>query len=234
MRTSRAVVCLILAAASGTALAQPDLSGFWSPEPYASVVPEARLIDAVTDAVLAEQMAHDAHGVRWCNAVGMPAMMEDTLDIRQAGRLMIIASEAYSFARYIYFDLPPRDPLIIDLTSVGHSDGRWDADTLVVESYALAGYDYSYEREYQQIKGIIAIPGGGFRTPESRLVERFTLTNDGNALVVESTWTDPTMFAVPHTYSRRYLRREAHFEPPTRLYCAPFDAQRAEFFDGAP
>jgi hypothetical protein len=234
MSTFRLVLSISLALASSAAFTQPDLSGFWSPEPFARVVPEARLVPAVNDAALAEQAAHDAHAVRWCNAIGMPGMMEDTLDIRQAGRYMIIASEAYSFPRYVYFDLPPRDPLIIDLTSVGHSDGRWEGDTLIVDSYAFAGYDYSYEREYQQIKGIVAIPGGGFRTPESRLTERFRLTNDGNALIVESTWTDPTMFAQPQTYSRRYLRREPLFEPPTRLYCAPFDEERADFFGEAP
>jgi hypothetical protein len=210
----------------------PDLSGFWTPEPLVRVVPRADLAAGVSADVLAEQTAHDAYAVRWCNAVGMPTMMYETLDIRQSRRYMVIASEAYSFARFIYFDLPPRDPLIIDLTSVGHSDAHWEGDTLVVESYGFAGFDPEVEREYQQIKGLVGIPGGGFRTPESRLVERFRLTNDGDALIVESTWTDPAVFAAPHTYTQRYLRREPHYEPPTRLYCDPFDTERAEFLEG--
>jgi hypothetical protein len=231
MNAARRLCLLALAvAATGAALAQtPDLSGFWAPEPNARVVADARLVDAISGAVLAEQKAHDAHVVRWCNPLGMPAMMEDALDIRQTERYLIVASEAHSFVRYVYFDLPPRDPNRVDLTSVGHSDGRWEGDTLVVSSYAFAGFDYSLAREEQQVKGLIAIPGGGFRTPASRLVERFRLTNDGDVLVVESTWTDPTVFASPHTYTRRYLRREPHYEPPLRLYCDPFDRARAEF-----
>lgn len=231
------IIALVLAFAAGigtTDAQTPDFSGFWAPEPHALVVPAAHLVSAITKDVLAAQAEHDAHVVRWCNAVGMPAMMEETLDIRQAGRYMIVASEAYSFVRYVYFDLPARDPLIADLTSVGHSDGRWDGETLVVESYAFAGYDYSVDRDYQQIKGLIAIPGGGFKTPSSRLVERFRSTNDGAALVVESTWTDPAMFESPHTYTRRYLRREPGYEPPTRLYCDPFDSERAEFLGAEP
>jgi len=227
------ILLLLAGVVAAPAIAQPDLSGFWSPEPYAAHTPTAQLADSLPAEALAEQAAHDEYAVRWCNAIGMPAMMEDTLDIRQTGRFMVIASQAYSFARYVYFDLPARDPLIIDLTSVGHSDGRWDGDTLVVDSYAFAGYDPSYEREYQEIRGLIAIPGGGFRTPESRLTERFSLTNDGNVLVVESTWRDPTVFARAHTYKRRYLRREASFEPPRRLYCDPFDAERAAYLEAS-
>lgn len=216
--------------ASQVTLAQtPDFSGFWAPEPGMQVEHMAALVDAVTDDALSEQRAHDAYVLRWCNAIGMPAMMDYTLDIRQAGRYMIIASDAHSFVRYVYFDLPARDPSTVDLTSVGQSDGHFAGDTLVVESYAFSGYDYEIDREQQEIRGRIAIPGGGFRTPTSRLVERFTLTNDANALVVESTWTDPAMFAEPQHYKRRYLRREATYEPPARLYCNPFDSERAEF-----
>lgn len=219
---------------AGSAVAQsPDFSGFWVPEPNARVVPAARLVAAISGDVLAEQRAHDAHAVRWCNALGMPAMMETELDIRQAGRYLVVAAEAHSFVRFVYFDLQARDPDRVDLTSVGQSDGRWEGDTLVVESYAFAGFDYAQPRAAQQIKGLIAIPGGGFRTPTSRLTERFRLTNGGNALVVESTWTDPAMFAAPHSYTRRYLRREPHYEPPLRVYCDPFDAERAELLGGA-
>jgi hypothetical protein len=180
--------------------------------------------------VLATQAEHDAYATRWCNAIGVPAMMDYTLDIRQAERFMIISSEGYSYSRFVFFDLPPRDPSILDPASVGYSDGHWDGDTLVIETYGFAGFD-AEAGDDQQVKGLSAIPGGGFRTPTSRLVERFRLTNDGNALVVESTWTDPTVFAAPHTYAYRYLRRESSYEPPLELYCDPFDSERAEFLE---
>jgi hypothetical protein len=147
---------------------------------------------------------------------------------------MIIASEAHSFARHIYFTLSPRDPLITDPTSVGHSDGRWQGDTLIVETSTFAGYDYTAEGEYQDIRGLTAIPGGGFRTPSSRLVERFQLSEDGDVLTVDSTWTDPSVFGTPHTYAVRYRRRAPHYEPPLGIYCDPFDEERAAFLDQKP
>ena len=231
MRVPRffATVLVALSGAAAALAQAPDLSGHWSPEPNVMRVTQARLVDAVTDRVLAAQAARDAYAVRWCNPVGMPALMNAALDIRQTDRYMIIAPETHSFTRQIYFDLPPRDLLITDPTSVGQSDGRWDGDTLVVESYAFAGFDYEQDDEYLEVRGVTAIPGGGFRTSSSRLVERFRLTNDGNVLVVEATWTDPKVFREPHTIAYRYHRREPHYEPPTGLYCDPFDEERAEF-----
>jgi hypothetical protein len=230
MRADRTLaVVFTVCTGSLPALAQnPYFSGHWAPEPHAQRVPQAHLVDAVTDQVLATQAEHDAYAVRWCNPVGMPAHMDATLDIRQAERYMIIASAAHSFPRYVYFDLPPRDPLILDPASVGHSDGRWEGDTLVVESYGFAGYDYEQDGD-QQVKGLAAIPGGGFRTPRSRLVERLRLTNDGEVLVIESTWTDPNVFQTPHTYAYRYHRLDPSYEPRLDVYCDPFDTERAEF-----
>jgi len=233
MRSARALAAtLMLFAPLGAALAQLDLSGHWAPEPHVRNVPQAQLVPAVTREVLATQAAHDAYAVRWCNAVGMPAMTDATLDVRQAGRYLVIASEAHSFARFVYLDLPRRDPDILDPASVGYSDGRWEGDTLVVETYGFAGYDYRLPDDQQQVKGLTAIPGGGFRTPTSRLVERLTLGGDGDVLVVESTWTDPAVFRMPHTYVYRYHRRAPSYEPPLGVYCDPFDAARARFLGG--
>ena len=74
----------------------------------------------------------------------------------------------------------------------GDSIGRWEGDTLVVETTM-----------FHPDNGILGIPGGCFRTPDSKLVERFRLLRNGQVLQVISTWTDPKVLSRPHTYELR-------------------------------
>ena len=57
---------------------------------------------------------------------------------------------------------------MFDPTTSGDSIARWDGDTLVVDTLGFDG-----------AKGLTAIPGGGFRTSQSHLIERFRLIKDG-------------------------------------------------------
>ena len=50
------------------------------------------------------------------------------------------------------------------------------------------------------------VPGGGVRTAETRLLERFEMSPDGNRLTVTYTWEDPKVYQKPHVY-RYYFDR---------------------------
>ena len=76
-------------------------------------------------------------------------------------------------------------------TPAGHSIGRYEGNTLVVET---TGFTPG------------AVPGGGVRTPETRLVERFELSPDGQRLTIVYTWDDPKIYQKPHVY-RLYFER---------------------------
>jgi hypothetical protein len=76
-------------------------------------------------------------------------------------------------------------------TPAGHSVGRYEGNTLVVET---TGFTPG------------GVPGGGLRTPQTVLVERFELTNEGQRLTVSYTWSDPAVYQKPHTY-RYYFER---------------------------
>ena len=41
---------------------------------------------------------------------------------------------------------------------------------------------------------------GGWRTPETRLTERYRLSSDGRRLTISYTWQDPKVYVKPHTY----------------------------------
>src|SRR4030095_12625183 len=94
------------------------------------------------------------------------------------------------------------------IVSRRESIARWEGDTLVVDT---TGFEPTH--------GVTAIPGGGFRTATSHLIERYRLLKDGAQLSVTFTWTDPAVFAPPHTYEFRYQRVERGYE--ARRYPRP-------------
>jgi hypothetical protein len=105
----------------------------------------------------------------------------------------------------------------------GDSIGRWDGNTLVVETTL-----------FHPDNGILGIPGGGFRTADSKLVERFRLLKNGQVLQVLSTWTDAKVLRTPHTYELRYVRLPRDYEARPNAVCDPYDEERAQLFAGPP
>ena len=205
------------------AQSSPDISGFWELSFDSRRVPAASLASAVTPALLAKQTAHDAHAIRWCNFLGLPAAMDSTrpINIREGRREIVINFETVATPRHLYFRAAHPNMEIFDPTTNGDSIARWDGDTLVVDTIGFDG-----------AKGVTMIPGGGYRTSESHLTERFRLLNDGAVLSVTFTWEDAKVFRAPHTYEFRYVRAPRMYEAQPPLACNPFDDQRAAFLTG--
>jgi hypothetical protein len=199
----------------------PDISGYWELR-YDSFLVPAALLTTQAAADQPNQMRRDIESVRWCINVGVPALMEDRapLDIRQSPTVIGIVAKSPSSVRYIYTDgrnHPDKDDF--DPTTNGHSIGSWEGDTLVVDTVAFND------------RGVRSIPGGGVRTPNSHLTERYRLLEGGQQLSVTFTWEDPTVFQKPHTYEFRYYKVRQISEP--RVYnCNPNDAERAKFLLG--
>jgi hypothetical protein len=220
-----------IAALSGVAAAQTpnarDISGYWELTYMdGQHVPQAQLVPRVTRAVLDAQAQKDFKAVRWCNILGMPAIMASPrpLDIRQSEKTIVIAAEINAATRYIYLNRSTHiSKDIFDPTTNGDSIAKWEGDTLVVDTL---GFDPN--------KGVTAIPGGGFRTANTHLVERFRLLNNGSLLSVRFTWTDPGVFRTPHTYEFRYARLPRDYEARLPLNCDPFDETRTAFLTARP
>ena len=53
-------------------------------------------------------------------------------------------------------------------------------------------------------------------------------------LSVTSTWTDPAVYRVPHTYEYRYSRLPATYEAPPQAPCDPWSDERAAFLGWTP
>jgi hypothetical protein len=201
-----------------------DLSGFWELSFDSRRVPDASLLPGITRAMRAERARKDAYAVRWCNILGMPFVMDSgrPLDIRIGRTAVIIVPENSSGPRYLYLDRSTHvSDEIFDPTTYGDSIARWEGDTLVADTIG-----------FHPDRGITSIPGGGYRTASSRLVERYRLLENGNVLSVFFTWTDPKMFRAPHTYEFRYYRLPGDYEPRTWAPCDPFNDVRTQFLEG--
>jgi hypothetical protein len=204
----------------------PDISGYWELRIDGRLVPTARLSPRVTPAMIQAEARKSAKAVRWCNWVGMPTTMDvgRPLNIRQGAReIVMVAESPVTPVRHLYLNRKEHiDREIFDPTTSGDSIAHWEGDTLVVDTVG-----------FEPTKGITTIPGGGFRTADSRLVERYRLLKNGTILSVTFTWTDPAVFQTPHTYEFRYQRVAKGYEVPPYPVCDPFDAERAAFLDKA-
>jgi hypothetical protein len=106
------------------------------------------------------------------------------LEILQTPGKITMIFQYRNSVRHIYTD--GRDhPKNVELTWNGHSIGKWDGDTLVVDTVGLR--DESW-----------LDTGGHEHSPELHVVERFR-RSDEQTLEIERTLTDPVALAKPYT-----------------------------------
>jgi hypothetical protein len=129
-----------------------------------------------------------------CGTMGLPGTMAHSaaLDIIQGTQETLIVGEMPG-AQHIFTDGRPHPAAqLIEPSSTGHSVGHWDGDTFVVDTVGLTAGG--------------GIPGGGQKSPETHLIERFRLLDDGKRMTVTFTWDDPKIYARPHTYEYTYFK----------------------------
>jgi hypothetical protein len=203
----------------------PNLSGYWELRFDSKNVPPAALRPEIAAEDKTVQYKKDIAEIRWCHFMGVPYSMESSpIDILQNrnGKEIVITSSLRTPARHIYTDGRTHvNPDIFDPVSSGHSIGHWEGDTLVVDTVGFSS------------EGPTAIPGGGRRTPDSHLLERFRLRDGGKSLSVISTWEDAKIFTRPHTYEFRYYRSPRGTEA-REFDCNANDEERAKFLLGLP
>jgi hypothetical protein len=214
------------AAKSATAAPMRDISGFWALSFDSRKVPTAKLLPRVTRTMIDLHARRDVHAMRWCNLLGTPFVMDSgtAIDIRQGPTTIVIAPENNPAPRYLYLNRKHVDPNIYDQSTNGDSIATWEGDTLVVDTIG-----------FHPTRGVTSIPGGGFKTDTSHLVERYRLLQNGEVLSVRFTWTDSTVYAAPHSYEFRYRRLPTTYEPVSWWPCDPYNETRAQFIgDPAP
>jgi hypothetical protein len=199
--TAQLVAVVIAAAGATTAYGTPgDISGIWQAQRNRSqVLPEepqfttqGRKAQNNFDPDLDPYLSCIVYMPR-----GMIAWQPTRIEIIESEDRVWILFETYHQVRRIFLDdRPPLEdegPLWL-----GHSNGRWEGDTFVIDTVNLKG-GTSYHWEGLPL------------SDETRLVERFTRL-DGETLEVEITVHDAVNYREPwRTRNIFRLDSEAHF-----------------------
>ncbi len=182
----------------------PDWSGVWEPvfrqtagagpPPPPKLTPEyAQQWAAFQEKNRTTPGINFVSNVANCVPAGLPGSMQQPYPIEflfTPGRVTVII-ETYSLVRRIHTDGRqfPEDP---DLTYQGTSVGRWEGDTLVVETIGILP-------ETSPMNGIKG------HSDKLRITERMRLV-EPDLLEIQTTREDPAVFVEPYTTTARYAR----------------------------
>jgi hypothetical protein len=124
---------------------------------------------------------------------GPPARIFHTEnDISMVYRGGVDGAGGYAEFRMIPLDGKPHDPRrALQYTYMGYTVGRWEGDTLVLESIGFSDETWLGR-------------GGFFHSDQMRVVERFTRT--GNQMLYDVTVEDPVVLVKPWVMPSRTLR----------------------------
>lgn len=132
-----------------------------------------------------------------CLPYGMPQMMSAIypLEILQTPGQVTIIAEAFSEVRRIYLDEVQQKIGDVPPGYYGRSVGRWDGDTLVVETIGIKPSVLGYEE----------MP----HSDQMRITERFRLVSP-DILHDQITVTDPVTLEKPWTFTFAYKRMKGY------------------------
>ena len=184
----------------------PDFSGVWSPSratgPGAPAPPTPIVLKPgykePYDARRALEREATARGEQLaapgslCTPYGMPTMMQVAvypMELLQTPKQVTIVAEAFSEVRRIYIGKPQISLDDVSPGYYGRSVGRWEGDTLVVNTIGIK----------PSVKGYQGMP----HSDEMRITERIRRPSS-NALHDQITIEDPVVLEKPVTYTLVY------------------------------
>jgi hypothetical protein len=207
------VVALVEASAVFNAAAEPDFSGVWLPDVRDQKRQETANMPPWKPEILAQvqhQIAEEEAGrpflvLSHCLPHGMPSWMLMTHNAMEIlatpGRITMLGEGDGNRMRRIYTDgrRHPEDP---DPTMHGHSIGRWDGDTLAVDTVAIMPQAFIAPSE------AVGIPNDG----DMHIVERLHLAAP-NVLHDDMEITAPKVLTATWKTTRIFRRYpERHYE----------------------
>lgn len=184
-----------------------DVTGVWlhgggadngfrfSPPPDFKLTPEAQVhYDAARKAQAEGKVYRDDIGECW--PAGLPVIMTRVWPIAmiQLPTSIYMISEFMNSLRIIYMDGRPHTDSDIAVGSFnGESIGRWEGDTLVIDTRNFVG-DHHW------------IDSGIPASDQLHIIERIRLTNQGQTMEIEYTLTDPKSWVGSWKMTKRWRR----------------------------
>ena len=213
MRLPAAIVVAVAIARFGAgAQSPPDLTGAWepmgagrgadpkvAPPPASPIVlrPEyAKAYDArrQADAEATKRGEPPASAAVFCSPYGMPRMMAVAsypVEILQTAGQITIVTEAFSEVRRVYLNQPQPPIDEVPPGYYGHSVGRWEGETLVIDTVGIK----------ESVPGYNNLP----HSSRMRITERMRLVTR-DVLHDQITIDDPVVLEKPVVYTLAYRR----------------------------
>jgi len=174
----------------------PDAWRFGPPYPELTAAAQVHF-DASQLAAKEGKVYRDDIGQCW--PAGLPLIMTRywPMAMIQIPTAVYMVSGFMNSLRIVYLDgRSHTDPDIIVRTFNGESIGRWDGDTLVVDTIGFRADHHWMDQ------GGASIPAG----EQLHIVERITSINDGKQLEIEYTMTDPEHWKGEWKSTKRFNR----------------------------
>jgi hypothetical protein len=211
-------------------VAEPDLEGFWttkiertrSGQALIDELPDGVVL--INDTGAGELAAGDFAGLRLtpraldevrnydytqelarentCTAPSVAFFMQAPfpMEIYQDDELIVFKMEYFDLYRVIFLDGRAHPPADAPHSKSGHSVGRWEGDTLVVDTTHIAAGTFM---------------NNGFTHSDGlRLTERFRLSPDGATLWLTQIYDDPQTFEGTAARYMAWTRRPGEFVYP--------------------
>jgi hypothetical protein len=205
-RTSRPPIATVPAA---------GLAAKWAPKINPRLVPTVQgwPLTEKGRAALAAVMTGSAPITIGCTALPVPMLMQlpqlRTIEQRDASIVMKVDADGVEATRTVFLGMAEH-PASVEPSLFGHSIGRWEGSTLVIDTVAFIPHPLGVG---------FGIPAGA----RKHLVERLTLTDDRLQLRYELMLEDPEYLAAPASYTALWDHR-----PDLAVSGAPCDPQIAE------
>ena len=174
------------------------LTGIWEPKTFGFMVPDAPLSKAgkaIVDRNAAAMAGGKIMQTAWIScrpgAVSTMTMPREKIVILQAADEVTLLFEMPRMVRRIRMN--GAHPASVEPGYVGDSIGRWEGDTLVVDTIGFNGYAELDAR-------------GQPTSPKLHTVERYTVSADGTSIDIEVTITDPEYYERPFTIKRSWKK----------------------------
>lgn len=175
--------------------ATPDNGFRFAPPPETKLTPEAQVhFEAAQKATKEGKVYRDDIGQCW--PAGLPVIMTRVWPIAmiQMPTAIYMVSEFMNSLRVVYLDgRPHTDPDIVVRSFNGESIGRWEGDTLIVDTKYFVGHHHWIDR---------GIPA----SQDLHIVERIRLLDKGQVLEIEYSLTDPKSWVGTWKTTKRWRR----------------------------
>jgi hypothetical protein len=215
---------------AAVAAAQPDLEGFWSPrieqarsgqvlidelpddvvlindtgagELAAGEFSGLTLTPAAIEEVRNYDFADELKRENTCNAPTAAFFMQAPfpMEVYQSDELIVFRMEYFDLVRFVHLDGRAHPPPTAPHSRAGHSIGRWEGDTLVVDTTHMTSGTFM---------------NNGFNHSEGlAMTERFRVSPDGNLLWLVQTYEDGAVFDGVAARYMAWTRRPGEYVYP--------------------